>query len=144
MNWGVVSLGPNSYNAQLLTAIPIVKDPTPLLCVAYNPVSLDKAQWSWQVTNNNSDSILEIQLGPVINILGDPAFNLHDNGRNKTIDPVVTYTLSTNLNKYLGPNGGDDMPFKRLSPTNQIAELKVFCTKHKKVIAEQNNQPDKK
>jgi hypothetical protein len=123
---GFVGLQPA---ATLLYVIPIVEKPMPLLCVAYNPEHRETATWAWQVADARKDGVLQIQLGPVVKILGDPAHSLEDNGTNKEINPTVTFTWDKAKKAYVGPAGGDDQPFKRLDPEKDVSEqLKVFDT----------------
>ncbi|HUX00288.1 MAG: YdjY domain-containing protein [Phycisphaerae bacterium] len=106
----------------ILHVIPIVEKPMPLLCVAYNPKQRKTETWAWQMADAGKDGALQIQLGPVVKILGDPAHSRDDNGTNKQINPVVTYTWDKDKKAYVGPAGGDDQPFKRLDPEKPLKE----------------------
>jgi len=110
------------HAATVIYVIPIVEKPVPLLCLAYNPWNRKTEKWAWQAADARKDGVLQIQLGPVIKILGDPTYSREDNGSNKQINPVVTYTWDKDRKMYVGPAGGDDQPFKRIAPEKPLEE----------------------
>jgi hypothetical protein len=121
-NVRAISYGGLRSAATVLLVIPIMEKPVPLLCLAYNPKHRKTGTWAWQVADARKDGVLQIQLGPVVSILGDPAHSREDNGTNKQINPVVTYTWDKDKKAYVGPAGGDDQPFKRIAPEKPLEE----------------------
>jgi len=79
------------------------------------------------VADLDGDGVVEILLGPVLHPSGKDDPNSPGNDGNKPIVPMVVYTWSPEKNAYVGPSGGNDQPFKRISPSVRVAELDSFC-----------------
>lgn len=116
-----------SWFAKVLHVISITKEPRPILCIAYDRERKSKEPWAWRAVDLDNDGILEIQFGPVIRVNGNVSTSIYDDGRNKEIDPIVTYRWSADEKDYVGPDGGNDRHFERIDPENRLQELGAFA-----------------
>lgn len=100
-----------------LIVLPIVRNPTPLLYVAYGIErhTKDDSGWSWEVSPPGKDGMREIRFGP------------KQGGK---VTPQAVYTWAPEQHRYLGPEGAYDRTFKRIDPSTWAEGLDAFEKAH--------------
>jgi len=91
-----------SEGIAVLQVYPVTRVQAPSLNIFIREKGADETEWSWRLSKTDSPDIWGIELGPI-----DPT--------TKELTPKALYKWSKELQQYVGPQGGDDLYFKRIS-----------------------------
>jgi ankyrin repeat protein len=86
----------------VLQVYPVTRVQAPSLNILIREKDTDETEWSWRLNKTESPDIWAIEVGPI-----DPA--------TKELTPKAVYKWSKESQQYVGPQGGDDLSFKRIS-----------------------------
>jgi ankyrin repeat protein len=86
----------------VLQVFPVTRVQSPSLNILIREKDTDETEWSWRLSKTESPDIWAIEVGPI-----DPT--------TKELSPKALYKWSKEAQQYVGPQGGDNLSFKRIS-----------------------------
>jgi ankyrin repeat protein len=86
----------------VLQVFPVTRRQSPSLNILIREKGFDEAEWSWRLCKTDAPDIWAIEVGPI-----DPT--------TKELTPKAVYKWSKESQQYVGPQGGDNLSFKRIS-----------------------------
>jgi ankyrin repeat protein len=87
--------------AYVLHVLPVTREQKPALNILLRKKGFNETEWSWRLAPTAQSDVFAIELG-----LNDP--------KTSQLHPRVTYEWSETTHDYVGPTGGDGLPFKRM------------------------------
>jgi hypothetical protein len=100
--------------ARILHVLPVTREQRPTLMILLRRATSDEHAWSWRLAETAAPGVCAIELGP-----GDP--------KRDYFEARATYQWSPAEGGYVGPPGGDNLPFKRMKgSTWPSAEYDAF------------------